>query len=167
MATETEVAAHLDLSDRTVRELKSKGVFTSSGRGGYDLDDCRVAYIRSLRERAAGRAGETGELDLAHERARLAKEQADRVAMDNARDRKEMASLPDMTLAVMTLFEVVKGNLSRIGPIVAKSDTKLRSRIERAIEDALEDLSMTRIEEISGGGADGEDAPDDEDAGDD
>lgn len=50
MATQIEVAAHLFLSDKWVRELLKQGVLPSSGgRGGYDLDKCREAYIVYLR----------------------------------------------------------------------------------------------------------------------
>lgn len=50
MSTQIEVAKHLFLSDKWVRELIKKGVLpSSSGRGGYDLDKCREAYIFYLR----------------------------------------------------------------------------------------------------------------------
>lgn len=50
MATQQEIATHLDLSSRRVRELTKDGVLPSSkGRGGYDIDACRMAYIRYLR----------------------------------------------------------------------------------------------------------------------
>jgi hypothetical protein len=50
MATQKEVADHLFLSDKWVRELLKQGVLpNSSGRGGYDLDKCREAYIVYLR----------------------------------------------------------------------------------------------------------------------
>lgn len=50
MATQIEIAKHLDLSDRQVRNLLSDGVLPGSkGRGGFDLDACREAYIRYLR----------------------------------------------------------------------------------------------------------------------
>lgn len=55
MATQAEVGKHLDLSDRTIRELLDKGVLPNARRGALDLDSCRVAYIRHLREVAAGR----------------------------------------------------------------------------------------------------------------
>lgn len=160
MATEAEVAEHLDLSDRSVRELKSKRVFHSVGRGGYDLADCRTAYIRQLREKAAGRGADAGSRTLSDERARFAKEQADRVALQNALARNELASLPDMTLAVLTVIELVKARLLRLPAIVAKNDAKLRERIDVALADALEELSLTRVEEI-GGGSHGEDAGED------
>lgn len=50
MATQVEIAEHLFLSDKWVRELIKQGVIPSSGgRGGYDLDKCREAYIVYLR----------------------------------------------------------------------------------------------------------------------
>lgn len=57
MATQKEVAEHIDLSDRQVRNLLQSGVLPASkGVGGYSLDDCRLAYIRYLRAQASGQA---------------------------------------------------------------------------------------------------------------
>lgn len=50
MATQIEVAKHLDLSDRQVRNLLADGVLPGSkGKGGFDIEACRLAYIRYLR----------------------------------------------------------------------------------------------------------------------
>lgn len=50
MATQAEVAAHLDISDRHLRRLVEKGVIPSGkGHGGVDIDAARVAYIRYQR----------------------------------------------------------------------------------------------------------------------
>lgn len=50
MSTQKEIAAHLDLSERRVRVLIKEGVLPSSkGRGGLDVDQCRVSYIGYLR----------------------------------------------------------------------------------------------------------------------
>ncbi|MFG5864412.1 terminase small subunit [Metapseudomonas sp. CR1201] len=50
MATQIEIARHLDLSDRQVRNLLTDGVLPGSkGKGGFDIDACRLAYIRYLR----------------------------------------------------------------------------------------------------------------------
>lgn len=49
-----EVAQHLDLSTRQIRELQSAGVFSK----GATLDEARLAYIRRLREQAAGCAAQ-------------------------------------------------------------------------------------------------------------
>lgn len=163
MATQADVARHLDLSDRSVRDLKKRGVFGADGRGQMDLDACRIAYIRHLRERAAGRASDDAEaegLDLTAERARLAREQADHFAMKNAKARGELVPIADFTAAVLSVIETVKARLARVPAKVAKSDGKLKNRIADAIEDALDELSLTRVEEELGGSADEEDADD-------
>ena len=50
MASQEDVARHLDLTSRRVRDLVYSGVLPSSkGKGGYDVDGCRIAYIRYLR----------------------------------------------------------------------------------------------------------------------
>lgn len=55
MATQVEVAQHLDLSDRQVRNLIADGVLPASkGVGGLDIDACRTAYIGYLRGLASG-----------------------------------------------------------------------------------------------------------------
>jgi phage terminase Nu1 subunit (DNA packaging protein) len=55
MASQIEVAAHLDLTDRQIRNLVADGVLPASkGRGGMDIDSCRVAYIAYLRGLGSG-----------------------------------------------------------------------------------------------------------------
>lgn len=55
MSTQKEVAAHLDLSARRIRGLTKEGILPASkGPGGYDLDACRLAYIRYLRGVSSG-----------------------------------------------------------------------------------------------------------------
>lgn len=164
MATQKEVAEHLDLTDRTVRDLKARGVFNADARSQMDIDACRVAYIRHLRERAAGRTSDEAEaegLDLVAEKARLAKEQADHYAMRNAEKRGELVPVADYTAAVLSVIEMVKAKLLRIPAKVAKTDSRLKDRIADALEDALDELSMARIAEERGG-AD-EDGDDDAD----
>lgn len=155
MATQAEVADHLDLTQQAVAKMLAAGHLPAAeGRGNLDIDACRVAYIRRLREQAAGRASEGSEeegLDLVAERARLAKEQADAQAMKNARERGELVLAEPYTNAVVGLIEGCKARLARVGASVAKGDAGLRVRIDTAVEDALEELSMTRVQEIAGG----------------
>jgi phage terminase Nu1 subunit (DNA packaging protein) len=161
MATQAEVAAHLDLTDRTVRDLKKRGVFSADGRGQMDLDACRVAYIRHLRERAAGRSSDDAEaegLDLTAERAALAREQRIHFAMKNAALRKELVPIAAYSAAVVAVLEMIKAKLGRVPAKVAKSDGKLKVRIADALEDALDELSVARIEEELGGDGDDDDA---------
>ena len=91
MATQDQIAAHLDLGVRHVRRLLAAGVLPASkGRGGLNTDRCRVAYISHLRAVAAGHQSEDGDLDLIKERAKLAREQTETAKIKNAESRGEL-----------------------------------------------------------------------------
>lgn len=54
MPTQREIAAHLDMSERNCRDmLKTLEIDWSTAT----MDEIRIAYIRDLREKAAGRGG--------------------------------------------------------------------------------------------------------------
>lgn len=77
------IAAHLDLSERALRE------FLEAAKIDHKLaplSEIRLAYIRRQREVAAGRAT-VGDLDLATERALLSRAQRERIEMENAERR--------------------------------------------------------------------------------
>lgn len=91
MATQQEIGEHIDLRPRRIRELVKLGVLPpSKGRGGLNLDQCRLAYIAYLRGIASGHRSEDGELDLTAERAKLAREQTATAAIKNATSRGEL-----------------------------------------------------------------------------
>lgn len=85
-STQAVFAAVVGVSQPAVSDLLAREVL----RAGAPVGEWIVAYCSHLREMAAGRAA-AGDLDLATERARLAKEQADRLAMQNQVTRKELA----------------------------------------------------------------------------
>ncbi len=65
MPSQSEVADHLDMSERNARDvLKALGIDWKSST----LDDIRVAYIRDLRGKAAGRGGDEQKLASARTR---------------------------------------------------------------------------------------------------
>lgn len=150
-----QLSALLGVSSRWIGELRSKGDMPADGATWLENLEAWIL----LKTSGAGGDGDAPNLDV--ERARLAKEQADSKAMDNAERRKELASLPDMTMAVTGVITVVVARLMQVPARVAKSNNTLRQQIETAIVDALEELSVTRIEEVTGGGADDDDATDD------
>ena len=143
--TRPQLAAVFGVSSRWIGELRSKG----------DLPPDGASLMENLEAWAQSKYGIEGAqdaLDLDAESARLKKEQADSKAMDNAERRLELASLPDMSGAVIGVIALAVGRLTQVGTIVAKGDHKLRARIDVAINDALEELSVTRVEEARGGG---------------
>lgn len=89
-----------------------------------------MAYIRELREQAAGRAA-AGDLDLATERARLAKEQADKVAMQNAVTRGELAP-------VVLIEEVLTKAAAKVAGVFDAIPGVVRRRFPALPSDAIE-----------------------------
>lgn len=106
------------ISQPAVSELLSRGVLSENQSGGEWL----ISYCSHLREQAAGRAA-AGDLDLATERARLAREQADKIAMQNAVTRGELAPvvlieevLTKAAAKVAGLFDAIPGLVRRRFP---------------------------------------------------
>lgn len=121
MPTQQAIAEHLDLDQsavsRLVAELKIDWATTP-------MDAIRIAYIRRLREQAAGRAT-TGDLALATERARLAREQADRVAMENARRRRELAPVSTIETVLARVSRQIAGILEALPVQLRRRSTNL------------------------------------------
>ncbi|MES3155039.1 terminase [Sphingomonas faeni] len=143
------------MSDSWVRDRMQAGDFPRPG-------ETAEQYVEAFVNFRVGKAGDNADgLNLEDERARLAKEQADAKAMDNAERRRELASLPDMVAAGAGVIVMIVAQLQQVGSRVSKGDVKLRARIDTEINNVLTDLSMARIEEARGGGFD-DDEPDDD-----
>lgn len=131
MLNQKVIAEHLDLSQAAVSQwLGRLGIDLKAS----DLDKIRVAYIRAIREQAAGRAA-SGDLDLATERARLAREQADKIAMQNAVTRGELTQ-------TVIIEQVLAGTAAKIAGVLDAIPGMIRRRVPQ--------LSAADIDVISG-----------------
>lgn len=150
MATQEELAAHLDLSDRQIRDLAAREVLPRARRGQWDLDACRLAYLRHLRELAAGR-----DAQLAMERARLAKGQADAQEMKNAQLRGELIPREDVVVAWQSVIARSRARLlslpGKAAPLVAglSSLAEIKELLTDIVHDALAELASAKIVAIS------------------
>ena len=93
-------------------------------------------YCAHLREVAAGRAT-TGGLDLATERARLAREQADKVAMQNAERRGELAPVAAMEMVLANVGTKVGKILDTIVPQIRRRIPGITTEVANAIENDI------------------------------
>lgn len=125
---QAEIADHLDLSERAVRDLLDD---LGINHKLSTLTEIRVAYIRHLREVAAGRMA-AGDLDLAAERAALARAQRERIEMQNAVSRKELAPVVaiEQVLAqagskVAAVLDTIPGMIRRRVPGLSAADIEL------------------------------------------
>jgi terminase small subunit / prophage DNA-packing protein len=164
MATQADVADHLFMSRQNAGDLFARGILPDRGRGGADLDECRRAYIEHIRAQAAGRLGTgDGDLDLTEERARKAKEEADRLEMMNAQMRGELLARGDVDAAVGAAFARVRAKMLSVPTKVAAEamlvDTPAEAEalIREAVAEALGELSATSTADLLAEAADGDD----------
>jgi len=82
MATQREVADHLDLSVKRVSELIRDGILPSKmGRSPLNIDICRIAYISYLRK-LGGYNKKSGTGDIAEEKTKLTAAQARKAELE-------------------------------------------------------------------------------------
>lgn len=151
--TQAEIAEHLDISTRRVRELATEWGIDSRE---VTLGEWRVRYLAKLREEAAGRAG-TGDLDLVAERARLAKVQADRIEMQNAVTRKELApaELIEEVLSragarAAKLLDTIPGELKRRCPQLSADDIATIATTIAKVRNIAAAVSLADVQDEEG-----------------
>jgi phage terminase Nu1 subunit (DNA packaging protein) len=160
LATLKQVGEHLDLSVSSVSEMVRDGVIPpSKGPGGLDLDACRIAYIRNLRGKAAGRIKQApqpvadGALELNAERARLAHHQANKAELDERETRGELVRAEDVTRAVSDAFRRVRARMlsmpTKLTPVVLGSTdaVEVKEAIEAGVLEALAELTLETVED--------------------
>jgi len=82
MATQRDIAEHLDLSVKRVSELIRDGVLPSKkGRSPLNIDVCRFSYISYLRK-LGGYNKRTGTGDIAEEKTKLTAAQARKAELE-------------------------------------------------------------------------------------
>lgn len=137
---------------------------------GASADEWLLAYCDHLREMAAGRGGESG-AELVAERARLAREQADKIAMQNAVTRGELAPayvleevLARVGARAARLLETIPGALRRRLPQLSGDDIAVVTGIVAKARNLAASLKLSDVDVDSDDAAvdDGPAAGDDE-----
>ena len=81
MATNIEVAEHLDCSPEWVSRLKSQNILPSAPGKSMNIDQCRIAYINYLRTKAR-MTSNTDDGTITEHKTRLTSAQADKAEME-------------------------------------------------------------------------------------
>jgi hypothetical protein len=107
--TANEAAHHLDISQRRLFQLIDDGVIPRQDpSAGFDLDVVRLAVLRHQRKLIAGHGGGASKLDLAAERAALAREQRLKVARENAVAEAQYVSVDLVAGVVESEYSIVR-----------------------------------------------------------
>ena len=142
MSSVQDIAAHLEMAPSNVIKLIKEEVITKQDRGQYDLKAVRKEYIHYMRNRA----GTQNNLDLAKERARLAKEQADAKEMENALERGDLVYISSIVEEFKEQLIKCKTKLFAVPSKVAAEAhaaatiVEVQSIIEKSIEEATNEL---------------------------
>ena len=128
MATQQEVAEHIDLSTRRVKELFKCGVLPSGkGRGGLDVDACRLSYIRYLRGLRTKQVEQPDSIDIDVDRERALNLRADTRLKEIKENqlRKELAPVDLLQWVLHKTCAQISATLGRIPQRVKKRVPRL------------------------------------------
>jgi terminase small subunit / prophage DNA-packing protein len=106
-----ELARLWGVSDRTVREVTKAGIAVRVGRGRYARDASTRRYCEHLRKAAAQRGDPTSLEDLRAAKLRLATEQADKLAIANARERGELLAASEVEREWSDILRMVSAGM--------------------------------------------------------
>lgn len=147
--TQKDFGLLVGISQPAVSELISRGVLVDGDTTGNWL----LAYCDNLRMQAAGRGGDAAGA-LTAERARLARAQAEKIEMQNAVSRKELApvALLEQVLATtgtkaQRILATIKGELRRRFPALNAADMQAVDKIVGKALGQVAAMSLTVIED--------------------
>lgn len=137
------------ISQPAVSDLLARGVLS----GGSDVGVWLTEYCGNLRAVAAGRAGD-GEMDLVEERARLARAQRERIEMQNAVTRNELApvALIEEVLAkagarAARVLDTIPGTIRRREPSISADTIAMIARDIAKVRNIAATVSLADLRE--------------------
>lgn len=148
MATANEVAEHLGVSARWVKDLSEQGVLPKArGRSGRDLDECRHRYLNHLRAKVAGEKDEDDELDeLKEEKVLLTRAQRQKLDLEYQREIGQLIPAPVLTFVlgkvapdIAGIMDTIPLKVQRRHPDITPNQlTTLQTEIAKAMNLAAE-----------------------------
>lgn len=151
-----EIATWLDCSTTMVSTLERRGVIRKTAHGLYPLRETVIAVVGHYREVAAGRTDSDPQSGgaLVTERARLARELADKASMENGRLRGELVPLRDVLAKMVSCNRIVMTRLLSLPAEAAPEihscgnvlevETMMRALISEALERMCNDFEPER-----------------------
>lgn len=129
MIDQAAVARHLDMSDRNLRDvLRGLGMEWPS-----DIDDIRVAYIRDLREKAAGRGGDDM-AELTRMRIRESKAKAISGEIDNYEKLGLLVSVEEIEPALEQWSVVARSEVGNaLNKIIGDIEGQYKIEVDREL----------------------------------
>lgn len=133
MATQKEIADHLNITTRQVQNLVASGVFhQAKGRNGLDLDNCRIAYINYVRikpeRQSAPVDDEKLDTETRREQLRLTRVRADAQELKNLQEKQKLLpvdlmrqSLARVSVQIASILDTLPSNIKRVQPALSNT----------------------------------------------
>jgi phage terminase Nu1 subunit (DNA packaging protein) len=141
--SESEIAAFLGIGTSRVRTLGREGVMVRVGRGRLDVQETLGNHLARLRDGSVKAGPVTDEMKA--EKLRLAKQQADKIEIQNAAARRELVRSADVEREWANVLRDVRSTVlavpSRVGSKLAHLTAHDVAEIDREIKSALEGLA--------------------------
>jgi hypothetical protein len=129
-ASANQCGTHLDLSRVRVVQLVDEGHLPRNSDGSFDLDACRIAYIRYLRsEDRRGAKSATA--------SRVQEARAKEIELRTAREEGRLIPLEGAQAAMTDILGTFRYELTGI-PAASTRDLKVRAEIEKHLNDAID-----------------------------
>ena len=145
------IAKLLDMTPRRVQQLANEGIIPKpKDRGQYEIVPCVVGYIKHIEGMLNGEAG-----DLASEKTRLTRAQADKTEIETARMKGELVSLADAERGWSALVGAFRAKMLTLPPRAA---TAVLNKAEKEAERILTNMVYEALAELSNWKPDDEDA---------
>lgn len=149
------VAKALNITARRVQQLKSEGM-PSIGRGQYELGPCMAWYIRYLQAKLdkIGPNTNSDTPDLVAEKTRLAKEQGDKLALENAIKRGQLIYADDAAEIWSDHISHAKSKIlvipSKLAPQLVNIDNAnvIAGKLRDELDAALAELASANDEHL-------------------
>ena len=144
------VAKALNVTPRRVQQLAAEGMPRAT-RGEYDLGQCMAWYIRFLQKALESRqapGGDAASQEFTRERSRLAREQADRTALQNAELRGDLGRLSvwqeELERFMAEMRAAILSLPSKLAPQLDGDAAARQRTLEAAVHEVLGRLATYR-----------------------
>ena len=131
--TAAELGEHIGMATRSVVELAKRGIAVKAAPNRYRLKELIARYCDDLRRQAKGKGGEAA----AAERGRLAKEQADAIALRNARQRGSLVDAEAVEREWSDILRTVRSGIlaipSRLTHLAPQERAALDGELRRVL----------------------------------
>lgn len=138
-ASQSQIAAHLDISQPRVAQFVGEGVFKTLPSRKLDLDACRLAYIRWLRD-------ETRRSTQSAAAARVQDARAKAIELRNARDEGKLWDAEETSAAISDVLGTFRHELGGVAAASTR-DLTIREAINQHFDDAI-DRCRARFERV-------------------